>query len=113
MKMKHTKGRHVVDHGNTLFSQDGRCIGMAYGWTGDSHKVQCEASEEAKANAVLWSSAPALVDLLVEYLDPVLPSGFQSEREWKIDFDTRVRCALLRLAAPYAASLQENVARAA
>lgn len=48
----------------------------------------------------LHAEAPTLHALLIEYLDPVLPPGFKSDLEWKRDFDTRVRCALLRIAGP-------------
>lgn len=74
--------------------------------TGDQHGrgyLDCAHCDAAGILAIpgsrerMTAAAPIMRALLAEYLEPVLPAGM-SHREWKADFDCRVRIVLLRIA---------------
>ncbi len=49
----------------SLYDEQNNCIGTAYGWE-TPKDVDSEASQTAKDNALLWSLAPEMVELLRE-----------------------------------------------
>jgi len=79
-----------------LFCNDTGDIGHGY--------LDCIHCDAASVHAIpgaherMKNMAPQMRALLAEYLDPVLPDGFRTDAEWKVDFDARVRSVLRRIA---------------
>lgn len=64
MEAKHTKNLSVKD--NHFINEDGRCVGVAYGYVdGTVEDKTYVPTEEAAANAVLWAAAPELLTIAV------------------------------------------------
>ncbi len=53
----------TIHQGTTLFSGD-ECVGTSYGW--ESTTTPSPPTQTAKDNALLWSLAPAMADLLMD-----------------------------------------------
>ncbi len=50
----------------SLFDQDNACAGYAYGW--ESNNMHSSPTQTAKDNALLWSLAPEMVEVLQRFV---------------------------------------------